>query len=136
MKQLERHEDDIASAAAVLKAARYRSKAQFEKRFHKVLNYDFYNPGDLVIIRNSKDEMTLGKKTMKRYLGPFEVDRRTRNGAYVIKELDGTYIRTSVAAFRLYPYLDRKSPLIEQLSPKNDTFLDDHSDSGDEDWEY
>ncbi|KZP07209.1 hypothetical protein FIBSPDRAFT_666722, partial [Athelia psychrophila] len=104
MKQLERHEDDIASAAAVLKAARYRSKAQFEKRFHKVLNYDFYNPGDLVIIRNSKDEMTLGKKTMKRYLGPFEVDRRTRNGAYVIKELDGTYIRTSVAAFRLYPY--------------------------------
>ncbi|KZP28136.1 hypothetical protein FIBSPDRAFT_948028 [Athelia psychrophila] len=136
MKQLERHEDDIASAAEVLKAARYRSKAQFEKRFHKILNYEFYNPGDLVIVRNSKDDMSLSKKTLKRYLGPFEIDRRTRNGAYVLKELDGTYIRTAVAAFRLFPYLDRKSPLIEQLSPKNDAFIDEDSDEGDEDWEY
>lgn len=136
MKQLERHDDDITSAAAVLKAARFRSKAQFEKRFHKTLNYEFYNPGDLVIVRNSKDEMTLGKKTLKRYLGPFEIDRRSRNGAYVLKELDGTYIRTAVAAFRLYPYLDRQSPLIEELAPKNDKFLDDESDSDAGEWEY
>ncbi|KZP17248.1 hypothetical protein FIBSPDRAFT_747428 [Athelia psychrophila] len=128
IRQLERHDEDISNAAAVLREARFQSKAQFEKRFEKKLSHQFYQPGDLVIVRNSKIEKSLNKKHKPRYIGPFEVDRRRQGGSYVLKELDGTFIRKSVAAFRLYPYLDRTSPMLKKLSPKNEAFIDSDSD--------
>ncbi|KZP15611.1 hypothetical protein FIBSPDRAFT_749873 [Athelia psychrophila] len=128
IRQLERHEEDIGNAAAVLREARFRSKAQFERRFEKKLRHKFYQPGDLVIVRNSKIEVTLNKKHQPRYLGPFEVDRRTKGGSYVLKELDGTFIRKGVAAFRLYPYIDRNSPMLKKLSPMDEAFIDSDSE--------
>src|ERR1700733_2053075 len=68
---------------------------------------EFYKAGELVLIRNSEQEMRLNKKSKPRYSGPYEVCRRTKGGSYVIKELDGTYLREGVAAFRLLPYISR-----------------------------
>lgn len=133
IQQLERHDEDIAKAASVLREARFRSKAQFERRFEKQMRHKFYEPGDLVIVRNSKIDKSLNKKHKPRYLGPFEVDRRTQGGSYVLKELDGTFIRKGVAAFRLYPYIDRNSPIIEKISPKDEAFIDTDSDNN-ESW--
>lgn len=55
-----------------------------------------------------------------------EVDRRTKGGSYVLKEMDGTILRQGVAAFRLYPYIERGSTKLDSLH--NDNFTD-NSDS-------
>jgi hypothetical protein len=57
----------------------------------------------------------LNRKTKPRYLGPFEVDRRTKGGSYVLKEMDGANLRQAVAAFRLYSYISRDYPSFEIL---------------------
>lgn len=84
---------------------------------------------------NSTVANSLDNKAKPRYLGPYEVDRRTKGGSYVLKELDGTFIRQSLAAFRLYPYIDRKSELLETLSPRDDEFIDTDSSEDDENWD-
>jgi transposase InsO family protein len=130
IRQLERHPEDILQAAQTLKQARYRSKAQFEKRFHRKLRRSLYQSGDLVLLRNTAVEMELNRKTKPRYLGPYEVDRRTRGGSYVLKELDGTILRQGAAAFRLYPYISRDSSEFHALTQDD---MSDDSDS-ESDW--
>jgi hypothetical protein len=106
--QLGRHEEDIKKAAETLKAARFKSKEQFKRRFIKKLQKDHYKSGELVLLRNTRVEGTLNRKTQPCYLGPFEVGRKTRGGAYKILELDGTpYPLNNVVAFRLLLYISR-----------------------------
>ena len=38
-------------------------------------------------------------------MGPYEIIRQTRGGSYVLAEMSGAPLRTSVAAFRLIPYV-------------------------------
>jgi hypothetical protein len=50
----------------------------------------------------------LDAKTEDRYLGPYEVHRKNKGGAYILKELDGSMLKGDpVAAFRLLPYITR-----------------------------
>ena len=108
VRQLKKHDQDIKRAANTLKTARFKSKEQFEKRFIKKLQKESYKPGELVLMRNTRVETGLDRKTKPRYLGPYEVERKTRGGAYILNELDGTpYPQNNVAAFRLLPYITR-----------------------------
>jgi hypothetical protein len=126
IRQLERHPKDINKAASTLKQAHFQSKLQFERRFRKCLQKNNYEPGELVLVRNSRLESTVGKfKTEPRYLGPFEVMRRTERGTYVLKELDGVEHAEHYAAFRILPYIQRTHPFIQSNS--------EHEDSNDSD---
>jgi hypothetical protein len=117
IRQLGRHQEDIDKAAAVLKQARFISKLQFDQRFHRRLQKRDYQPGELVLVYNSRLEMTIGKfKTDPRYLGPYEVVRQTRRGTYVLKELDGTVHAEHYAAFRILPYLSRTDPMLYRMA--------------------
>jgi hypothetical protein len=110
IRQLQKHPRDIERAALALKNAHFKSKLQFEKRFKHKLQKTEYKPGELVLLRNNKLDMTvsLDCKTEDRYLGPYEVQRRNRGGAYVLQELDGSVFKNGpVAAFRLLPYINR-----------------------------
>ncbi|RDB16200.1 Transposon Tf2-6 polyprotein [Hypsizygus marmoreus] len=108
IRQLEKHEDDIERASEVLVLARLQSKEQFNKRFAHRLQKPSYPEGALVLLRNTRFETELNKfKINPLYLGPFEVVRQTRNGAYVLKELDGTEHAEHYAAFRLLSYISR-----------------------------
>ncbi|KAA1478920.1 hypothetical protein DENSPDRAFT_752872, partial [Dentipellis sp. KUC8613] len=104
MRQIEKRPQDIKNAAAKLKKYRLGSKAQFEKRFKHALRTEPFKPGDYVLVRNSLVERELNRKTKPRYIGPYQVVRRTRNGAYILQELTGVISRSTVAAFRLIPY--------------------------------
>lgn len=129
IRQLERRPEDIRKASETLRNARLRSKAQFEKRFHRKLRRKMYSSKDLVLVRNTMVEKELNRKHKPRYLGPFEVDRRTKGGSYVLKELDGTILRQGVAAFRLLPYIGRNLEYLEMLANMNDEdFSEDDSD--------
>ncbi|KAF7983520.1 hypothetical protein HWV62_21066 [Athelia sp. TMB] len=123
-------------APNTLREASFRSKAQFKKRFQRMLKHDFYSPGELVIVRNSQVDKSLNKKTKPRYLGPFEIVRRTKGGSYVLQELDGTIVRQGMATFRLYPYITRNSPLLDKISPKDEAFYGSDSNLDEDEWEY
>lgn len=121
IQQLERHPENIQKAAETIKKARLRSKAQFERRFCRKLQRFRYMKGEKVLVRNTMIEKEMSRKTKPRYIGPFEVDRLTKGGSYVLREMDGSFLRQGVAAFRLYPYLSRDSTLIEDLGDITDS---------------
>ena len=60
-------------------------------------------------MRNTQIEKALNRKMRARYLGPLVVIERNFGGAYILCELDGSVLHRPIAAFRLLPYLARKS---------------------------
>ena len=95
LRQLQKRPEDLAKAAATLKKHRFQAKDQFERRYKTRLVRDSYPPGTLVLVRNKAKEGGL-EKHHDRYLGPYEVVRRTRNGAYILQELRKTELGTKI----------------------------------------
>lgn len=54
----------------------------------KIKDFDF-QPGALVLVRNSWIEMELNWKAKEKYFGPIVVVRRSPQGSYTLAELDG-----------------------------------------------
>src|SRR6202000_687346 len=54
IRQIEKRPEDIQSAAERLHASRFRSKAEFEQRYHKRFYREEYHPDELVLVRNSR----------------------------------------------------------------------------------
>jgi hypothetical protein len=116
IRQLQRLPQDIKRAADALKRARLKSKEQFEKRFHHRLVKQEYKEGELVLVRNSRIEATINRfKTEPRYLGPYQVVKRTTRGNYILQELDGALHAEPYAGFRIIPYLSRMDPQLQEL---------------------
>lgn len=107
----EKRPEDLARAATAIRLSRLKGKEQFESRFSHRLKQESYEPGDLVLVRNTAIEKELNRKTKPRYLGPYEVVRRTQGGSYVVKELSGELSRAGIAAFRLLKYNPRTDNL-------------------------
>ena len=111
MRQLLKLPEDVEQAALTLRKSRFQSKEAFEKKFNKRLIRTEYDPGELVLLRNMafEDSVATDRKIVSRYMGPYEVVRQTKGGSYVLAELSGAPLRSSVAAFRLIPYIERKN---------------------------
>ena len=124
IRQLQKKPEDIARAAEVLRQTRMNSKQHFEHKFAHRLRKEAFQPGDLVLVRNTAIERELNRKHKPRYLGPYEVVRQTHNGAYVVKELNGNISRESIAAFRLLSY-DPSGRNLEDLTTDPITALGD-----------
>jgi hypothetical protein len=125
IRQIERHETDIQKAVETLQKARFRSKEQFERRFKRKLSNIQHKPGALVIVFNSEVEYKLDRKHQDKYLGPYEVIRRTRNGAYLLKELDGAIHQTPYAARRLLPFITRNHWFMRKHDEDNENSEDE-----------
>ena len=103
-RQLQCREEDLKRIRNGVAASRFQSIKRFEKTYPAwIQNYNF-QPGALVLVRNSRIEMELDRKTKEKYGGPMVVVRRTPQGSYRLAELDGSVSKTSYAAFRLVPY--------------------------------
>lgn len=140
IRQLEKRPEDIAQAAATIKQARLRSKEQFERLFKRRITNHVYEPGDLVLVRNSQIEKELNRKSKPRYLGPYQIVRQTQGGSYVLQELDGAVSRRGVAQFRLLPYMPREGQELakslleeEDEQDRNETEQDTDAENSDED---
>ena len=110
IRQLLKLPEDVRHAASVLKQSRFQSKEAFERKFSQRLIRVAYQPGELVLLRNTavEDTVSIERKVTNRYMGPYEIIRQTQGGSYVLAEMSGAPLRTSVAAFRLIPYVKRK----------------------------
>jgi len=109
-RQLAKMPTDLARARRTLSQSRFRSKEAFEQKFGRRLIKEAHKVGSLVLVRNVplENTMAIDRKTQCRYMGPYKVVRRTKGRSYILEELDGSELRTSVAAFRLIPYLKRE----------------------------
>ncbi|KIJ11777.1 hypothetical protein PAXINDRAFT_84032, partial [Paxillus involutus ATCC 200175] len=95
---------DIDSIREKVLKSRFQSIKQFEQMFkNRIKDYNFA-PGSLVLVRNTRVEKELNRKTKPCYLGPMLVIRRTKGGSYMLAELDGSISKLRYAAFRLLPY--------------------------------
>jgi transposase InsO family protein len=107
IQQLRKLPEDVYEASELLKKARFKSKLHFEKRFHHRVRVTKYAKGQLVLMRHSAVESSLDRKQFPRYLGPYQVVRQNRGGAYILAELSGVRLADPVAAFRVTEYLKR-----------------------------
>ena len=122
IRQLQKKPEDVEKAAETLKLNRLKSKEIFERRFHNRLGRDIFEPGALVLVRNSGIEKELNRKSKPRYLGPFKVHHRHEgNLSYILAELNGRIWQKHVAAFRLIPYISRTDPRLRLLSEDTDS---------------
>ena len=126
INQLKKRPSDLQRAAAALTRARLKSKEAFERRYEHCMHSEVYDPGDLVLVHNKAIEMSADRKHKPRYLGPYQVIRKTKGGSYVVAELDGAIWRQGIAAYRLLPYVSR-----EQVEELNWTGDDEDSEDGD-----
>jgi hypothetical protein len=131
IRQLQKRPEDLERAIQALTKARFRSKAQFERRFMRRLKRIPLSVGDLVLIRNTRIEQEMNRKHKPRYLGPYILREQRKSGTWTISELDGTPIRTSVAGFRILPYIARNPQIIKALQE-----LSDGEDEGEEEDEF
>ena len=107
--ELQKRQDQLAKLNSRVYQARLEVARKFERdHAHTIRDYDF-EPGALVLMRHTQIEKSLNRKMRPRYTGPLVVVSRNRGGAYVLCELDGSVLHRAIAAFRLIPYLARKS---------------------------
>jgi hypothetical protein len=130
-RQLQKRPEDIANLQQIVTKYRHTNLERFEKRHgSRIVDFNF-KPGSLVLVRNSRIEDSLNRKTKPRYMGPMVVVRKTIGTSYVVAELDGTQSQLRVAGFRLIPYFPRSStsiPIVPDVSDIEDTTEDDPED--------
>ncbi|KAJ7075429.1 hypothetical protein B0H15DRAFT_788111 [Mycena belliarum] len=115
-RQIEKRPADMQKAAELLRASRFRSKAEFERRYQSRFYREEYFQDELVLVRNSRYANDLGSKTKPRWLGPYAVVRRTQGGSYVLRELSGAMSTQGISATRLLPYIARNDPRLIELA--------------------
>jgi len=108
-QQLLKREEDLEDIKQRVRKARFASAKDFEKRHARTIKDYHFKTGDLVLVHNSRVEMTWDRKAKPRWFGPMIVAKRHPGGTYQLAELDGAISTTRFAAFRLNPYYPRKS---------------------------
>ena len=130
-QQLAKRPEDVENIQRIVTKSRQQNLLQFERRHaSQIIDFDF-SPGALVLVRNTRVEESLNRKTKPRYLGPMVVVRKTIGTSYIVAELDGTQSMLRVAGFRLIPYFPRTHtdiPIISNLPDDDDATEDDPAD--------
>lgn len=136
-RQLQKRPEDLAAVHEKVTAARARTIKQLEQTYrHRIKDYNFQR-GDLVLVRNTRIEMELDRKAKEKWMGPYVVFNRGRNGSYRISEVDGAVHSAPYAASRLVPYFARTAvtrPVHFEL-PSGDGEPDDNGTDSEEEYD-
>ncbi|KJA14286.1 hypothetical protein HYPSUDRAFT_195262 [Hypholoma sublateritium FD-334 SS-4] len=103
---LQKRPQDLARVHDQVLKACWDAVRRFEKTHaSSIIDFNF-QPGALVLVRNSRADKDMSKHR-PRYLGPMFVVRRTEGGSYILAELNGAISRLRFGASRLLPYAPR-----------------------------
>jgi hypothetical protein len=129
------HVEEMRVKIAALKEK--NAKAYAEKYRHVIKDYCF-EPGDVVLVRNTVDEESLSGRNRDRWWGPLVVVRRTKGGAYIVCEFNGAVWQKKIGRFRVIPYQQRQKlsigHRIEELIDLSRETLDNLEDEPEEDY--
>jgi hypothetical protein len=106
---LQKRPEELERIRQKLHKARIGSAKDYEDRVKASMRDFKFDPGSLVLVRNSKFDNSIGSKAKPRYHGPLVVVRRTQGGSYILAELDGSVSKLRHAAYRLFPYTPRST---------------------------
>ena len=128
-RQLKKRPEDIKNMQETVTNYRRKALERFERdHMARIKDFDF-KKGDLVLLRNSRIEESLNRKTKPCYIGPMLVVRKKKNASYVIAELDSAQSQQHVAGFCLVPYFPRhrtKVPIVSNIPDEDqDDTVDD-----------
>ncbi|KAF9258095.1 hypothetical protein L218DRAFT_877901, partial [Marasmius fiardii PR-910] len=119
-RELQKHLEDLEQMRQSIYRKCLDRVQELEKQHSRSIKSFDFSCGDLVLVRNTKFDKTIGNKTKMRYIGPLIVLTWNKGGAYIVCELDGTVWKRPVSTFHVIPYRPHKSlPL-----PNLDKFLD------------
>ncbi|KNZ80984.1 hypothetical protein J132_03684 [Termitomyces sp. J132] len=114
---LQRRQEDLNCLHSQVLSAHCLAAIRFETEHAATIrNYNF-KAGDLILMWNTRIEVTHNKKMKPHYLGLLVVISRNHGGTYIVCELDGSVLHRPIAAFCLIPYLAR-----EHVTMPSDTF--------------
>ena len=127
-RALAKHQQHIEDMRERVDAEKLKAVKRYEQEHANTIKDHNFQPGDLVLIRNTRVEKSLNKKLDPKYLGPMVIVRQTLGGSYVVCELNGAVYPGKIGAFRVIPYFARKSihlkHKIEQLIDMSKEDLD------------
>jgi hypothetical protein len=126
-RQLRRKDDAILDAKNRLSRMRHIRKTLYDLEHEASIREYNFKSGDLVLVRNSRIEKELDRKSKPRWFGPMTVVRRTEGGSYILAELDGTVSKLRIGATRLIPYHARSKEI--QLMANQPLQLSDNGES-------
>jgi hypothetical protein len=119
---LQKHKADLDAIRDQVVKAHFKSIHDFEQRFCATSKSHDFESGALVLVRNSKAENELSKKTKPCHLGPMIVMCHTKGGSYMLAELDGAISKLCFAMFHVIPYYLRSE---ERVSVTQMTRIDE-----------
>jgi hypothetical protein len=113
-RALAKHAVHIEEMRARMAAIKIKSAEDYAEKYkHVIKDYNF-EPGDVVLVRNTVDEGSLSGRNRDRWWGPLIVVRKTRGGAYIVCEFNGAVWQKKIGKFRLIPYQQRQKLTIGQ----------------------
>ncbi|KAJ8454791.1 hypothetical protein ONZ51_g12825 [Trametes cubensis] len=109
IKQLARREQDIGQAVEHQYQSRLRAVDDYMRRNAHRLRLAEYEPGTWVLVHETWLDAQHGHKGALRWAGPYVVFKRDESGSYLLRELDGTLMRSRVAGNRLKIFYFRET---------------------------
>ena len=106
-RALVKHKVHVEEMRQRVDESKLKRMAEYEEKFKAVIKDFKFEPGDLVLLRNTAIENSLDKKMKPRYEGPKIVVRRNMNGTYILAEMTGFVHQQKFAQFRVVPYYAR-----------------------------
>ncbi|KNZ80697.1 hypothetical protein J132_04941, partial [Termitomyces sp. J132] len=105
---LQCHQEDLNHLHSNVLSAHHLATIHFEAE-HTAMICDYnFQGSELVLMRNTRIEVTHNKKMKPCYLGPLVVISRNHGSTYIFCKLDGSVLHCPIAAFRLVPYFARE----------------------------